>query len=787
MPFETALAKLEFDRILQRLLHHAASEPGAEFLRALRPCSLAGVLRDELALVSEMKHLRDAAEAVPLSGIMPVRTALTRCAIEGTVLQPGDLVQIASTLAASRVVRAFAARHAADTPGIAAVSAPLLTDKVLEYNLTQAIDESGSIRDTASRTLRDVRRSIRERSDRLRKRLEAILRNVSEKGLSQEEIITTRDGRMVIPVKSEHRGRVPGFVHSASSSGATIFVEPTETLELNNEIRDLEFAEHREIERILRELTAQVAERRDALLASLAILARIDAIHAKAAYATEIGGVEPLLGAGGPVVLTGARHPILLLTHGRGGTVPLDVTIGGDYHTLVISGPNAGGKSVAMKCVGLLVLMAHCGLHIPAMEGAVVRIVDDIFVDIGDDQSIENDLSTFSSHLASLREIARHAGPHSLVLIDEIGSGTDPAEGGAIAAALLEALTLRKTLTIATTHQGLLKAFAHETPGIENAAMEFDVATLTPTYRLRTGVPGNSYAIEMARRMGLDAALIDRARAMMGSRQSRLESLLTELEAGSQEQRKVLDDTAAERHRLAELTAAYEEKIAIQAKEVREIRRKALEEAKDIVSGANATIERTIRDLREHQADTPTIRRSREEIAQFREKIEATYEEVLPDPPAAPPGSIRVGGSVRMADGGQTGEVMALTPDGEHAVVLFGTVRMKIPLANLVPGASQPSRPTASGVQLEKPERVQRDLDLRGLTGDEALPLIDKFIDDALLSGLSRIDIIHGKGTGALRRKVTEFLAHHPRVRAHRLGEWNEGGTGATIVELGDA
>ena len=785
--FNTSLAKLEFETIRQRVVRYASSEPGREVLQQLQVSTSARDIRQELARVSELKRLLEEEEAFPLEGVHNVRGAIQRAAIEGSVLLSKELAQVASTARASRVLRTFLSKRRERFPLLWEMAELLHVDKVLEFNIDQAIDDTGAVRAGASRELQSIRRSIADRYDLLKKKLEGILRNVSDLGFSQEEIITTREGRMVIPVKAEHKNRVPGFMHSASSSGATVFIEPTETLELNNEIRSLQFQEQREIERILRALTTQVGEAKEPLIRSLDILAVLDALHARAKYSIEILGVAPEVNPEGPIRLIQARHPILLLNHGFSGTVPLDLDLGVEYSTLLISGPNAGGKSVAMKCVGLLVLMVQAGLHIPASDKSVLRVFKQMFVDIGDEQSIESDLSTFSSHLVNLQEIDRLAGAESLVLIDEIGSGTDPGEGGAIAAALLESLTCRGASTIATTHQGSLKVFAHETKGIENGAMEFDQGTLTPTYRFRSGIPGSSYALEMAARLGFPDEFMKRARGLLGHRQTQLENLLTELESSAQQYRHDLEEVRAEKGRLDELVGRYEANVSSLSAEVKELKRKALEEAERIVDRANSVIERSVREIREKAADRDSVRAIRREVSQLKEEISALQEVAAPAPEEAETGSIRVGSPVKLAGGGDTGEVESVSADGRTAVVLFGNVKMRVASSDLRPAKERPVQHHSAPVfEPEKPGTVEQDLDLRGLTGEEAIPMVDKFIDNAVLAGLHRIDIIHGKGTGALRKKVTEFLSGHPRVQSFRLGEWNEGGTGATIVELKD-
>ncbi|MGB2958938.1 MAG: endonuclease MutS2 [Bacteroidota bacterium] len=787
--FSSALTKLEFETVLRRVIRYAQSDPGRDLLAALSVSTSLDEIRTRLGEVTEMKRLLEEEEGLPLEGIFDVRDSLSKARIEGTLLLPRELLEIGRNLRAARILRGFAAKRREKFPFFWKIADRLHTDKVLEFNIDQAIDESGAVRNNASKDLASVRRSMAERYEQLKKRLEGILKSVTELGFCQDEIITTREGRMVIPVKAEHKNHVPGFVHSASASGATVFVEPADTLELNNEIRSLQFQEQREIQRILRLLTGQVAESGNTLLQGLDLLAEIDALQARGRYSIEILGVEPDVTTEGPLRLVQARHPILLLNHGFQGTIPLDLKLGDGYNTLVISGPNAGGKSVALKCVGILVLMTQAGLHIPVGEETQIRIFEGVFVDIGDEQSIESDLSTFSSHLSHLKEIARDAGKESLVLIDEIGAGTDPAEGGALAATLLEHLTTQGALTVATTHQGALKVFAHEASSVENGAMEFDQSTLTPTYRFKAGVPGSSYALEMAGRIGFDQSLMARARELMGKRETQLEMLLTQLEATAQRYRSDMEDLQLEKAQLDVMVRDYEDRKASLSSELRTLKRQALDEAQRIVDEANGVIERSVKEIRESAADRETVKSLRRDVETLKERIVSDREAVkIESAIAENDNPLSVGSTVRLRNGTDSGEVLDLSADGRFAEVVFGTIRMRVPASDLRV-TKRPPTPARHGSLFAAPDRmasVQRDLDLRGMTGDEALPLIDKFIDDASLAGLHRIDIIHGKGTGALRKKVTSFLEKHPRVKTFRIADWNEGGTGATVVELED-
>jgi DNA mismatch repair protein MutS2 len=467
----------------------------------------------------------------------------------------------------------------------------------------------------------------------------------------------------------------------------------------------------------------------------------------------------------------------LLQRHPREEVVPLELELGASVRTLVITGPNAGGKSVAMKTVGLLALCTQAGMHIPAAPESELGVFDDVFVDIGDDQSIENDLSTYSSHLLRLRDILQGANQKSLVLIDEIGAGTDPAEGAALAASVLKDLTERGALTIATTHHGMLKAFAHETPGVANASLEFDHETLKPTYRFRSGVPGSSYALELAKRLGVPTYIIDRARDLVGDEKVKLEQLLADLERQSQVYQEQIRQVSGERDRLTSLVRTYDEKMRDLRKELQSIRRKAIDEARDIVLGAQAVIEKTIKEIRESAANKAIVRSVREDVQNLHRRIAELGGEEQP----AEPQDLHVGDTVRFKDGAQTGEIVEIKQP--FATVLSGSTKLRVRLETLLKVGAQRLPAALASETLYTPEG-KTEIDLRGLLGEEAIPKVERFLDDAVVAGLHRVDIIHGKGTGALRKRVADFLKTCPHVKAYRLGEWNEGGTGVTVVEL---
>ncbi len=776
--FSSSARKLEFDKIIGKLQQLTVSDPGRELASHLSPLSDPDSIRAELQRVSEAKELLIAEGGVPLDGIKDILSALKRSGVENHVLTSRELLDIASTARASRMLASFLGKRRKIYPLLGEIASQLFSDKVVEFNIVQCIDEEARIRDSASKELRRIRQDMISIAETLRKRLSSILTRVSEKDFLQEEIITTRDGRMVIPVKAEHKNHVPGFIHSSSASGATVFIEPAETLDLNNALTELQLEEQREIARILSDLTAQVKEIRHLLEPTLGLLASLDFLFAKARYSVEILGNPPSISAEVRIRLSQARHPVLLQRHRRDEVVPLDLELDAPIRTIVITGPNAGGKSVAMKTIGLLALCAQSGLHIPAAPDSELGVFDSMFVDIGDEQSIEDDLSTYSSHLLRMREILNGATNRSLVLIDEIGAGTDPAEGGALAAAILTALTKRGATTVATTHHGMLKAFAHETEGVSNACMEFDQSTLKPTYRFKFGIPGSSYALELARRLELPSPVVDEARSYVGNEKVKLEALLTELERQSQDYRERIQQVSADRDRLDAMVQVYDQKMKELRKELQTIRRQAVDEAKELVGNAQALIERAVKEIRESAAEKSVVHSAREAVGKMKDRIEELSTEEMPS--AAH--EVSVGDTVRVADTNQEGELVE--KKGSFGTILLGNARLKVRLETLqrVETKRTPSQLDSSGA-VYTPEG-KNEIDLRGLLGDEAIAQVERFLDDAIVAGLHRVDIIHGKGTGALRKRIAEFLKTYPHVQSFRLGEWNEGGSGVTVVEL---
>jgi DNA mismatch repair protein MutS2 len=784
--FDAAADKLDLSKILRRIQFFASSDPGKEAAESITPLSDLETVSIEHNRVTEVKSILEGEGGFPIDGIKDIRYALQQSEIENNILSAKELLNIASTLQCARTIKAFIERRREQLQEMNALTSSISIFKEIEFNINQAIDENGEVKDTASKELRSIRQSISDKQSSIRRALEKILRATAEQGMVRDEIVTTRDGRMVIPIKSELKNKFPGFIHSASSSGQTVFIEPSETLTLNNEITELFFKEQREVERILRALTAQVRVVAGEIRTTVRTLTRIDLCYAKARYSIEIKANKPLLKEHGSLVLRQAYHPILLLKHRREEIVPLDIEIGNKFTTLLITGPNAGGKTVALKSIGILSLMLQSGIHIPVSPDSEFPIFKKIFVLIGDNQSIENDLSTYSSQVLQIKRITESADEESLVLIDEIGSNTDPTEGGAIAAAVIEHLNQSGALTVATSHHASLKAFVHDASRMENGAMEFDQETLIPTYRFKLGVPGSSYALEIAQRLGVDESIIGQARGMLGEQKAKLEQLILDLENRSQLLEQKLSTTDAEMLKYKELSYSYETKLQSLNQEIRDVKRKAIEEARAIIDQASSTVENTVREIKTQLAHRDAVREGKNTLAALEQEISQMEQEITETLTTEARSSldIKLNDSVVLKSGGQTGTVLTLPDKNGNLQVAFNSIKAKVNISNIKSVSKKEARKIDATSSFSTDRTAATEVDLRGLYGDEAVEIVDKFLDDATLAGLHRIDIIHGHGTGALRKRIQEFLQHDPRVKNHRFGERFEGGAGVTIVEV---
>lgn len=783
---EKTLRTLEFDRIVEMLAGRASTGEGKRLAESLRPVAdpeEAGRLlaeTDEAAAVLRLKG------TPPLGGIRSIRPLLRRAAV-GSTLEAAELVDVASTVGAGRRLKRFLAAVHKDHP------LPLLSDlfepiadlKELEDAIFHCIDEQGQVLDRASDRLARIRRERQAGEARVKDVLERMIRSSSVRAMLQDVLVTMRGDRYVIPVKQEYRARFGGIVHDQSASGATLFIEPEQVVPLNNRLRELMLEERREIERILQELTGRVAERAEELAGNIERLARIDFAFAKALLAADMKAARPAVNSRGFIRLRKARHPLL-----GSRAVPLDVELGGAFRTLIITGPNTGGKTVALKTVGLLALMAASGLFVPAEDGSECAVFDAVHADIGDEQSIEQNLSTFSSHMTNIISILARLTPSSLVLLDELGAGTDPSEGSSLAIAILDHVHRLGCRTVATTHYSELKAYAYEREGMINASMEFDVETLTPTYRLLVGVPGRSNAFAIARRLGLPEPIVSHAERMIGEEDRRVESMIESLEEsriGAEEERRKAERLRAE---LEEAKRQLEEERAELRRRRDDLLAQAKREAEAAVERARREAEAVIADLRRMALEEGASIKEHRLIAARRRLDEAAgLADAGTDRPAgkAPPARVEPGDEVFVRSLNRKGFVVE-TGDGE-AVVQLGIIKMKVDLSDLEPVSAPAADRTAAaagGASLRRTrdDRLPLELDIRGKTLDESVLEVDRFLDEAYLAGVGQAYIIHGKGTGALRAGIQHYLKQHKLVKRFRLGEYGEGGSGVTVVEF---
>jgi len=777
----TDSGSLEFEPILNRIAEFALSPAGRGRILTLPfqtdPVSLCA----EIGRVSQMKDLLEFGDALPVEAFEDFHPLFRQSEVPGFAVRPDRALRLGRFLSMIRRIHHYFSQRTGKYPLIEKIARDLIPLEPLEKDIDRVVDEAGLIRDTASPELNRIRREIETKTAHARKRLLEILGDMAAKGYAQEDRPTVREGRLVIPMKQNQSGKLKGLVLDQSASGSTVFIEPFAVAEINNMIRRLTLAENRETERILRVLTDRIREHLDALRADLEAAAMIDGLQARARHALEIDAHPVQISENGALHLIDVRHPLLLARMPGDRVTPLTLKMDPGLNTIVVTGPNAGGKTVALKAIGLMAVMFQHGLLIPARPESALPLFSKVFADIGDRQSIAQDLSTFSSHIANLRRIVDEADDGSLVLLDEIGSATDPDEGAALAMAVLNTLTERGARTLATTHIGALKIFAHETPGVENGSMIFDQETLRPTYRFHLGIPGSSYAFEIAERLGLDPSVIRDARTRIGDDRGRLDKLVIDLEQDLEKTRTRLYETEIKESRLAGLITLYQEQLDHLKNESEERKQEMLAEAEEILREANAAAEKMIREIRESQAAREVIQKSKEILAVQKRRI-GRHRRSPPDER----GKIHKGDWVLWKEAGGRAEVTA-GPDGKGRVqILLNNMRLEVPVAelSLLERPKEARKSSSAEAHYVVNSAPSSEIDLRGHTVEEALFRLDRYLGDTAITGLSRVRIIHGKGTGALRREIGLFLKRHPLVKSQRTGDWDEGDTGVTIVEM---
>jgi len=783
-----SLRVLEFDRIRDDLVERAAAAGGARRLRGLGPSRDAGEIARRLACVSEIRRVFEDSD-LPIHGLPDLADALDEAEPAGSVLAGSLIASVARSLHVVKRLKAFLHERRESLPRLAEVGRPLESLGELREGIDRQLDPDGRVRDSASPSIRRIRNEQERVRARVLELLQKTVRGLA--GSGAEPVVTVRNERHLIQVARDRLGGLTGVVHGQSGSGASVYLEPASVVPHNNELAELRSAEEEEVRRILAELTDRIRALLVPLRTNEEALAELDGHYAAGRLSRDLAAIPAQPSPHGGIRIRQGRHPLLEMANRDTGApvVPLDLGLGGPHaRTLVITGPNTGGKTVALKTVGLFVVMNQCGLHVPAGEGTELPVLDDVFADIGDEQSIEASLSTFSSHLAHVREGLLAAGERTLVLLDEIGVGTDPEEGAALAKSILGALGRRGALTIVTTHYGSLKVFAHDTDGMENASLEFDRESLAPTYRFLQGVPGSSEALSIAARLGLPEDVVREARERLGGEKEAIEGLLHDL----QERRRLLDEERAALER--ELASAKEageraeSRLAGLRDERTKLRREALEEARLLVERSKAELSEILGAVRVDGADGKAAGRARTRLGEMGKELDrglAPHEVAAPARPARPE-EVHDGTPVRIPSLGWKGTALgAPGPNGKVSVAV-GSLRVEMPVESLEirEGGDEPRR-ERTGAVVKRPEGiVATELDLRGRTVEEALREVDRTLDGVVLAGGTWLRIIHGKGTGALRGAITEQLESDERVKSFRLGEPAEGGSGVTIAVL---
>jgi DNA mismatch repair protein MutS2 len=778
---ERVLRVLEYDKIRDRVESFASCSLGKARARELFPSAVLDDVETWQQATAEGTSVYRLRGLIPLGGIHDIRGPLRRTALGGT-LNAFELRDAADTIMAGRRLKKFLqdTNEMESLPQIMELCEYIPELRDVEEEIRSCIDDDANVRDTASQELRRIRGEIRTHNARVKEKLDSMLRSAHYQKMLQENIVTQRNGRYCVPVKVEYRGSFDGIVHDQSASGNTLFIEPAAVVQMSNKLRELEIQEVREIDRILSRLSGEVGQHAQELLEAQNSLAELDFIFAKAQYGNQVKAIRPVVNEDGIVNVKRGRHPLI----DPAKVVPSDLRLGDDFLLLVITGPNTGGKTVTLKTFGLLTLMAMSGLHIPADEGSVVSTFDEVFADIGDEQSIEQSLSTFSSHMTNIVKILEDVDFRSLVLFDELGAGTDPTEGAALAMAILDFLHKRGVRTVATTHYSELKGYAYNEPSAINASVEFDVQTLSPTYRLLIGVPGRSNAFAITERLGLRKDIIESAKSRLTTEDVEVDTLIRKLEQNqitAEQERRAAEEL---RRELEQMKASFEQEREQFYMQKDRLMEKAEHEARKAVERADKQAKEIIEELRRIAAEERgQVKEHR--LIEMRKELENAAPSLKREPsrkanPTAR--ELRVGDNVSVVHLGQKGSVIEIK--GKEIMVQIGSMKTKVKKEQLELLAPTP-KPTRTVVtRKEGPKHVSMELDLRGNNIEEGIIRVDKYIDDAILSGMSVVHIIHGKGTGVLRNGIQDYLKTHRYVKSFRFGGEYEGGNGVTVVTL---
>ncbi len=782
-PFQKVAEALEFDKMVQYIAEKCVSETGKQRLQNSYPLFDKNDLKRQLDLVGEMRQVFLVEGGFPLWEFYDIRILLNQIEPSQSYLDAHEFLKVQNFLEIIEEVRKFAKKFNEKYPLLNSMILKLNSLTRLLNQIQFSIEPSGRIFDNASNDLKGLRKALAKVNDEIHQRMNRIVRKNAE--YIQEDFLTLSDGRLVVPVREFSVSKVPGIVHGQSGSGATYYVEPMAVVELNNQMQKLLAEERKEERRILRRLSDQVRELQNELTQNLHILNDLDVLQAKARYANEFKGQAPEINDDFSWDLRQARHPLLLKLHPQ-GTVPLNLQVGKQFTQLIISGPNAGGKTVALKTVGLLQLLFQSGFHIPLAEGSRMPLCKQIFTSIGDEQSIENDLSTFSSHIRSLKEIIEEAKEESLILIDEIGSGTEPSGGAALAIALLDTLRRPGIVTIVSTHLNQLKIYGAETEGVQNGAMQFDTETLNPLFTLEIGIPGSSYTFEICRRLGLDESLITRAIEISGKESFKLDQLLGEVAQKSQHYQELINQVSIKESKAGSLSALYEQKVLELTRKRKSYEKEAKEQAQALLKDVNRQIEQLVREIRESQADKQVIKKSKQRINELKSSVQ------LSDTPKRKAvlaiEDIQPGQRIRSLSYGINGQVSRIFTNKKQVEMEREGLKITIDLDDVLI-LDEHGQPLKQETKNDFPAKavsginIANELDLRGLMVEEAIGELERYLDLARMSSWKEVRIIHGKGTGALRQAVHQYLRNQKAIRFH-LGKWGEGDTGVTVIEL---
>ncbi|WP_164668431.1 endonuclease MutS2 [Virgibacillus doumboii] len=774
------LRVLEFNKIIEQLNSHAATMIGKDLCSSLKPSvNIEEVksLHDETDEASQILRLN---KAIPLGGISDIRPSIKRSVIGG-VLNAGECLDVANTLYGGRQVKGFLEKIEEDLPILKEFAQQIVALRELEIHINSCVDDNGQVMDSASDKLRSIRSSIRTYESRVRDKLDSYTKSKSK--MLSDAIITIRNDRYVLPVKQEYRGTIGGIVHDQSASGSTLFMEPKSVVDMNNQLQEAKVKERQEIDRVLRELSGHIAANEAALYENVDVLAKIDFITARAKLGVQMKAAMPKINNKGIIKMQQARHPLLEMDE----AIANDVEIGENYTSIVITGPNTGGKTVTLKMIGLCTVMAQSGLGVPALDGCEMAVFEDVFADIGDEQSIEQNLSTFSSHMTNIVSILKQVNHNSLVLFDELGAGTDPQEGAALAMSLLDEVISRGARVIATTHYPELKAYGYNRDNVVNASVEFDVETLKPTYRLLIGVPGRSNAFEISKRLGLDETIINQAKSHIGIDSKSVENMIASLEKSQrqaeseyQNAHEILVESEQLRNDIVKEWKQFEEK--------REgLYKKAEEKAEKALQKARVEAEAIVDEIRNMKTDAQLKEHEWIEARKMLEEAQPDLSVKKKDTPKKKSASnqqLQPGDEIKLLTVNQHGTILEKASDKEY-LVQVGVMKVKVKREDLQL-VSKKSTYTEKPLTTVKGSNyhVKTELDLRGERFEDALSKLEKYLDDALLAGYPKVSIIHGKGTGALRKGVKEFAQKHPRISDARPGAAGEGGSGVTVLEL---